>query len=695
MNIKKKSFISKATAVVLALAMVIGFCPIQSAHAADPEPYKAILLGEDLINLKIENYDRWYGQFVYYGTYHNANGDELPAKYRVLHNEGGKALLDSDQILYYDTWRSADGEGLTSEYSKTAINAYLKEGKDKDGNSFFSDMEMEAVEDTKLEGSDYYRVNHTDTVDDDGTVYHYSVNGNSEGDYKDDAVQSAKCFLLSARELKDYYYDIWGNLLSRVKYISAPGYEGPQCWWLRSAFKKDGDEEDKYYGFVYYDTGVLSKNLIESEDDGSPVESGVSPAFYLNLDSLVLVSAATNGKVSDEGSGELTEIGINMPYNIVDGTFHMDWKLTLENGHDSFNANICEAEYNEGDKTVTVPYTGATPGDNEWISALIADQNGALKSYGRIQNVTSTSGKATIILGDKLSSTDKLYIFNEQYNGEKKTDFSSGLIEVPIPPTGHKYGSWKKLDANQHQRVCEVDSGHVQKANHEWDSGKVTRKPTTDKEGVRTFTCSVCGATKTESIPKLKPSGTLMAKMTAKGSTGLELTWNKINGAKGYDVFFVKCSKESPKKVKTIKGNQTFKWTKKGLKKHTAYKAVVKAYVMKDGKKKYVKTSPMVHAYTSGGTKTRTNAKSVTVKKTSVTLKAGKTYKITASVTKLQKGKKLMPKSHAPKLRYRSSNSKIAAVSSSGKITAKAKGSCKVYVYAVNGVRKTVKVTVK
>ena len=103
----------------------------------------------------------------------------------------------------------------------------------------------------------------------------------------------------------------------------------------------------------------------------------------------------------------------------------------------------------------------------------------------------------------------------------------------------------------------------------------------------------------------------------------------------------------------------------------------------------------MIHAYTSGSTKKFTNAKSVIVKKTSVSLKAGKKYKIKARVTKLRKGKKLMPAVHAPKLRYISSNKKIATVSKSGKITAKAKGSCKVYVIAVNGAKRTVKVIVE
>ena len=115
----------------------------------------------------------------------------------------------------------------------------------------------------------------------------------------------------------------------------------------------------------------------------------------------------------------------------------------------------------------------------------------------------------------------------------------------------------------------------------------------------------------------------------------------------------------------------------------------------KGGKKTYIRTSPMVHAFTSGGTKKYTNPKSVTVTKKNITLTAGKTHRIKARVTKLQKNKKLISVSHTNKLRYMSSNKTIATVSKSGRVTAHAKGSCRIYVYAANGVRKTIRVTVK
>ena len=53
-----------------------------------------------------------------------------------------------------------------------------------------------------------------------------------------------------------------------------------------------------------------------------------------------------------------------------------------------------------------------------------------------------------------------------------------------------------------------------------------------------------------------------------------------------------------------------------------------------------------------------------------------------------------MPKSHTSKLRYLSSDRKVATVSKSGRITAKGTGKCTIYVFAHNGVSKSIRVTV-
>ena len=133
----------------------------------------------------------------------------------------------------------------------------------------------------------------------------------------------------------------------------------------------------------------------------------------------------------------------------------------------------------------------------------------------------------------------------------------------------------------------------------------------------------------------------------------------------------------------------------KDLKKKTCYKACVKAFVNVDGEKVYVKSGVLIHCLTSGGTKTRTNPKSITVDKTKVTLAKGKSKQIKASVVKKDDSKKLLSESHSPSLRYKSSNRKVATVSKGGRILAKGKGTCKVYVIASNGARKAVTVRVK
>lgn len=45
----------------------------------------------------------------------------------------------------------------------------------------------------------------------------------------------------------------------------------------------------------------------------------------------------------------------------------------------------------------------------------------------------------------------------------------------------------------------------IPKTKHTWNAGKITTAATTTKEGIKTFTCTFCGVTRTEKIAKLKP----------------------------------------------------------------------------------------------------------------------------------------------------------------------------------------------
>lgn len=193
--------------------------------------------------------------------------------------------------------------------------------------------------------------------------------------------------------------------------------------------------------------------------------------------------------------------------------------------------------------------------------------------------------------------------------------------------------------------------------------------------------------------------GVLIAKLTAKGKNGIKFSWGKISGVKGYDLFLSRCNhngkKMKPKKIKTFKGNKKFTWTKSGLKKNTSYKAFVKAWIKKNGKKKYVKSGPKSHIFTGNTSKGFTNPKSVTAKKSSFSLRVKKAAKFKAKATKEVKGKKFMPKRHEPKIRYTSSDKSVATVNKSGKIKGVGKGTCYVYAFAPNGASKKAKVKVK
>ena len=80
-----------------------------------------------------------------------------------------------------------------------------------------------------------------------------------------------------------------------------------------------------------------------------------------------------------------------------------------------------------------------------------------------------------------------------------------GAVETEVIPisSNHTYDDvWTDCkDGNKHMRVCTVcGQAPVQQA-HQWDDGTVTVSGTCGKAGEKTYTCDVCGATRTEVIP--------------------------------------------------------------------------------------------------------------------------------------------------------------------------------------------------
>lgn len=66
----------------------------------------------------------------------------------------------------------------------------------------------------------------------------------------------------------------------------------------------------------------------------------------------------------------------------------------------------------------------------------------------------------------------------------------------------HTYGTWTKIDETNHSKSCVC--GDIITAKHSWDNGKVTTPATCAKDGVKTYTCKDCSATKTDAIGKIE-----------------------------------------------------------------------------------------------------------------------------------------------------------------------------------------------
>jgi len=224
-----------------------------------------------------------------------------------------------------------------------------------------------------------------------------------------------------------------------------------------------------------------------------------------------------------------------------------------------------------------------------------------------------------------------------------------------------------------------------------WDEGVLTRPATETEEGIMTFTCKICGKTKTEAIPKLAPKlKVFAAKAVAKGKRAVKISWNKADGAERYVIYGARCGKKL-KKIKTVKASKQ-SYTKKSLKARKNYKFRVVAQKMVDGKWTTIAKANTAHVIVGGSNKKYTNPKSLKVKPAKMTLSVGSSKSVKTVIRKVKGGKALLK--HAKRLRYTSSNPAVATVSAKGKVEAVGTGSCTIYVQTVNGIWKTVSVTV-
>ena len=133
---------------------------------------------------------------------------------------------------------------------------------------------------------------------------------------------------------------------------------------------------------------------------------------------------------------------------------------------------------------------------------------------------------------------------------------TTGTKTVTLPATGHDDGVLKVTkeptcaEPGLKETVCSkcgtVLEGKPTETvpatgQHTWDNGKITLAPTTTKEGVKTFTCTVCKATKTEAVAKLPAKPKKPATSKPKAGTKVTVGGNQYTVTKvGSEVRFSK-----------------------------------------------------------------------------------------------------------------------------------------------------------
>ena len=365
--------------ILLTLCMTLCLTPISVfAEEVGAEGSAAIQLGADALSVLSKNVNTATAPTVYFGQNHENN----PAAWRVIGYDGSGVTSSQGDI----TLLAAGAMGvipfvdtiLNNEYApsnlKTAIDALAAK---------LTTEENAAVKKRALTSGSYDGEN-TDCV---------------AGGQVDNAV----FWPLSAKEAIAVNNDLRALNPAHPNWVDSG-------WWLRSP------GSDKY-------------RLAVVRSEGSVQYSGFSvlifnnhrtvrPAFNLNLNSVLFASAAVGGK-PDGGLAEVSKYSGN------------EWKLTLLDSRRNFA--VTEKTVSAApDDTVTLNYKGATTGKNEYISVILADNNGA-QYYGRVAQPTAKSGTVEIKIPSDIAPGDyTMKVFSEQYNGDCKTDLASAFADVTL-----------------------------------------------------------------------------------------------------------------------------------------------------------------------------------------------------------------------------------------------------------------------
>ena len=365
--------------ILLTLCMTLCLTPISVfAEEVGTEGSAAIQLGADALSVLSKNVNTATAPTVYFGQNHENN----PAAWRVIGYDGSGVTSSKGDI----TLLAAGAMGvipfvdaiLNNEYAPSNLKATIDALAEK-----LTTEENAAVKKRALTSGSYDGEN-TDCV---------------AGGQVDNAV----FWPLSAKEAIAVNNDLRALDPAHPNWVTTG-------WWLRSP------GSDKYHLAV-----VRSEGSVQYSGYSVLIFNNyrtVRPAFNLNMNSVLFASAAVGGK-PDGGLTEVSKYSGN------------EWKLTLLDSRRNFA--VTEKTVSAApDDTVTLNYKGATTGKNEYISVILADNNGA-QYYGRVAQPTTESGTVEIKIPSDIAPGDyTMKVFSEQYNGDCKTDLASAFADVTL-----------------------------------------------------------------------------------------------------------------------------------------------------------------------------------------------------------------------------------------------------------------------
>ena len=379
--------------ILTVLALCLGLLPT-AAFAADGDT--AIMLETNGISGYDDSTNSY--DYIYFGNWNAPDKYTTtgPIKWRVLDdqtNTGGDGLFLLSDVLFGKGNRYGGGVCFNQDRSSNVWqgSAAQKWCQDFYGSSFSTGEQGAVLATTKTDAA-YKATSVKPPIDFLGS------------ELKGDTV-----FFLSAEEVESSAYGFINNA-ARLAYFGNTGNWG--AWWLRSPDKLTPTVAGTITRSPTSTAGSLSGNFVDNDYSYT-----ARPAFNLDLDAVLFTSAAKDGKSAS---------GMDSGLTAVDDYDGNEWKLTLLDSSRNFGVTETDISGDPGD-TITLHYTGATIGDNEYISVILAAESG-VQYYGRIAKATTAEGEISLTIPDTLAEgTYTLNVFNEQCNGDYKTDYASAF----------------------------------------------------------------------------------------------------------------------------------------------------------------------------------------------------------------------------------------------------------------------------